>query len=984
MVSVASLSKSDEHARAKPRVSAQPASVSVVSALCQTTVSDSAISVSPTPGPRQFTLYANPFSDAAEELLVIDAGMRLTQVARNRQARWQQVEVADDGVYVEVVVATHLDGTPWAFALTMDNRIHAFELQADSTWSPGPVHLGDFGNWSGLQVQYLRDRPTTAWVFGRDELNPRLRALSPVIAEAGDPEAPRWVEQTLPGGPAPTAQFACGWQTPELGLAGPVPVLQLYVVDGEQTLTCYPLVDRAWATPVQVAQEVDRIIGVWSGMNDNLGVLFEQEATVHVWSPSDQPAPMQPVALATDFALHDAVVWQDARAMLHVYGVSNGELRVAHQTSWTTTDDGLVLPSFLSVFASGAGYVNITLPLSAGVQMFSVDAYPDAFPSQLVRREPAGAEATYAIQTQDTTTAWWSEEEVSLAGGDRRIVDRYVSTITVCDRYGAPVAGTQLALSAQSRTQVEVGASGTSWLLGPDTRVPVSTDALGRVTVRQSPAGLVLPVVQVDVPGVTDGATLDPGASVRTFLAGERPLPNHNSGFTAPALLDAKVDGDWLVPGWHDPPAPETLPTPDEVVTWCREVLSPTVPGQTGGWTLDLRRDRGPGTTGVDRLLRHETEGDLAAHLGALRELPSYRGLLPIPDVFVPDIWQGIADGALEVQMTGYDKATQAGHVFLSWLVDGIPSLFEVSLSIAEDTGAAHYVEAAFGRLGASRDRLVSWLSWGLGLDQVWQTATALRQGIGMLPTLVTEVADHFLSDLADDFFADHEELLDQALPPVLDELAGTTTGSLRDGPVLGAGERAVVTPMVEDEEALRSPHLDWLRLEVARLAAGIGSPTAPSEPTGAQDDAWTTLWNSFTGSPDGAAFDQAVDAMGSDFAALLNPDDAATLDASPLADTIGSLGRNRALLALADALRNDLLALVESLATTLTQWLDTPLEPGPEADLYRWVAATAGHSSPPAPTQGDLAVLQVAYPVTLWFTSRTGVGPFPDGTFRL
>ena len=332
--------------------------------------------------------------------------------------------------------------------------------------------------------------------------------------------------------------------------------------------------------------------------------------------------------------------------------------------------------------------------------------------------------------------------------------------------------------------------------------------------------------------------------------------------------------------------------------------------------------------------------------------------------------------------MTGYDKATQAAYVFLSWLVDGLPSLFEVSLSIAEDTGAAHYVEAAFGRLGASRDRLVSWLSWGLGLDQVWQTATALRQGIGMLPTLVTEVADHFLSDLADDFFADHEELLDQALPPVLDELAGTTTGSLRDGPVLGAGERAVVTPMVEDEEALRSPHLDWLRLEVARLAAGIGSPTAPSEPTGAQDDAWTTLWDSFTGSPDGAAFDQAVDAMGSDFAALLNPDDAATLDASPLADTIGSLGRNRALLALADALRNDLLALVESLATTLTQWLDTPLEPGPEADLYRWVAATAGHSSPPAPTQGDLAVLQVAYPVTLWFTSRTGVGPFPDGTF--
>ncbi len=187
---------------------------------------------------------------------------------------------------------------------------------------------------------------------------------------------------------------------------------------------------------------------------------------------------------------------------------------------------------------------------------------------------------------------------------------------------------------------------------------------------------------------------------------------------------------------------------------------------------------------------------------------------------------------------------------------------------------------------------------------------------------------------------------------------------------------------MVEGEEALRSPHLDWLRLEVARLAAGIGSPAASPQPTSTPDDAWTTLWNSFTGSPAGASFDQAVDAMGSDVEALLNPDDAATLEACPLTGPIGALDRNRALLVLADTLRQDLLALVESMATTLTQWLDTPLEPGPEADLYRWVAAAAGQSSPPPPTQADLAILQVAYPLTLWFTSRTGVGPFPHGTF--
>ena len=496
------------------------------------------------------------------------------------------------------MVATHLDGTPWAFALTRSSRLQAFELQADSTWKPGPVHVLDFGNWTQLQVQYLRDRPTTAWLFARHGDGTHLRALSPLIPEQGDEDGPRWIEQTLPAPPELTADWVCGWETPEQGLAGPTPVLRLYVRSDSGTLTCHPFVDRAWAEPVTFAEDVDRVLSTWSGVDENLGVAFCQGTTIQLWSPSRTPEPMPPQAVRTDVTLQDPVVWQDARAMLHVYGLSGGELRVAHQTHWGDAVDGVVLPAFLSTPTSDSRTVTLTLPLRAGVDSFAIDAYPDTFPSQVVHRTAVPVEEAYALLTQDTTTRWWSEEAISLTGGGRRIVDRYLSTVTVSDMYGGPMPAPRSRSTAESRTQVEVGPAQTTVTLGPGLRVPVTTDELGRLTVRQVPVGLTLPSIHVDVPGVRGGVRIDPTSAVRAFLAGERPLPNHTDGCTPVALRDAQVNGSWLVPGWHDAADTATLPTPDEIVTWCAQALSPVAPGQAGGWSLDLRPERDPGVAG--------------------------------------------------------------------------------------------------------------------------------------------------------------------------------------------------------------------------------------------------------------------------------------------------------------------------------------------------------------------------------------------------
>ena len=260
-------------------------------------------------------------------------------------------------------------------------------------------------------------------------------------------------------------EWACGWATPEQRLGGPEQALLLYVVDGSKRLACHPYADGDWGAPVTVSEGVDGIIGVWSGVDENLGVLFDQGSTVHLWSPSPLAGKMPPLPVPTDFALTNAVVWQDARGMMHIYGLSGGQLRVVHKTGWGATVDGVVLPEFVSVFAGTFGNINLSLPLRASVAWFAVDRFPDTFPTQFVHREGVRVEEACSILTQDTTTTWWSEETITATTDKRRVVDRYVSTITVSDRYGAPVAGAEVTLSAESRTEVEIGprAAGGPW-----------------------------------------------------------------------------------------------------------------------------------------------------------------------------------------------------------------------------------------------------------------------------------------------------------------------------------------------------------------------------------------------------------------------------------------------------------------------------------------------------------------------------------------
>ena len=334
---------------------------------------------------------------------------------------------------------------------------------------------------------------------------------------------------------------------------------------------------------------------------------------------------------------------------------------------------------------------------------FAVDRFPDTFPTQFVHREGVRVEEACSILTQDTTTTWWSEETITATTDKRRVVDRYVSTITVTDRYGAPVAGTEVTLSAESRTEVEVGAAGSRWSLATRHPGTATTDVLGRVTVRQAPTGLTLPGIHVDVPGVCNGAVLDPGAAVRTFLAGAAPSAQPHRWVHAEALLNAKVHGAWLVPGWHDPALAATLPTAGEVVTWCRQVLSPASPGAAAGWSLDLRPRRRHGdATANDSSAHHRRRPGRppgrraraavvrrrAPHPGRLHPRPLGRDRRRRPPGHRGHAGRGRPDR---------DGVLVVAHRRSPVGLRGHPL-------VAEDAGAAHYVEATFQWIGAGVD----------------------------------------------------------------------------------------------------------------------------------------------------------------------------------------------------------------------------------------------------------------------------------------
>src|SRR5436190_14838448 len=144
------------------RANRVPTSTAMRTSLVEDTVADAAVSAAG--GPRSVALYADPFREGAEGVVLVDASRRLTSLHKpDGAAGWRQDDLGGQSC-VEVVSAVHLDGTPWCFAVADDGTLRALRLQPDSTWAPGVVSAKPSG-WANLTVQYRVDRPATACVF---------------------------------------------------------------------------------------------------------------------------------------------------------------------------------------------------------------------------------------------------------------------------------------------------------------------------------------------------------------------------------------------------------------------------------------------------------------------------------------------------------------------------------------------------------------------------------------------------------------------------------------------------------------------------------------------------------------------------------------------------------------------------------------------------------------------------------------------------
>ena len=289
------------------------------------------------------------------------------------------------------------------------------------------------------------------------------------------------------------------------------------------------------------------------------------------------------------------------------------------------------------------------------------------------------------------------------------------------------------------------------------------------------------------------------------------------------------------------------------------------------GWSLDLRPD-------VERGIRQAGSDYVSTTTGRRPGRPPgrragaavvRRRAPPIPDVFIPTLGR-IAEGAL--QATEGHAGTwppRPPTVFLSWLIDGLPSGFEVTLSRRRGRRrrALRRGHVPVDRRG--RRPLVSWLSWGLGLDQVWQTATASSRASGCCrrssPSWPTTSCPTCPTTSSRTTRATSTKPSARSST----SFAGTTVGSLQDAPP-SRRRATVVTPVVGRPRSLAAV-LTWTGFDSSRpRRRQTGSPTV-APPTTTPDEAWNALWSAFT-IPTVGPFAQAVDAMGTDFETLLDP----------------------------------------------------------------------------------------------------------------
>jgi hypothetical protein len=757
-----------------------------------------------------------------------DSGQNLQPVAQNLKVS-------------EVVAAKDGDGAVNAFVVDSTNQLHQLRQNADGTW-PAPTDLGCKATNIGV-AQQVDDNDTVVSLVVCG-----VTAAGHLLLVTSDPTTGAWGHQDYPDNLA-----GVSLQLVPQHVFGDVWTLSLFAsIDGQVRAKTFnpkaqpypqqwkPFANIGGATLPNHVLDLTVVPGSYSSVEgvpllaiDTDNQLFTIQCYVDM-----NPDPYNP------YISGDAAFYQ-------VSGVEAIQASATYQA-----DD----PTKMQVYMIDATDKLWVLRQSGSTRIGQHDApmwyTPVPLDDHLLRTfTPAGANdraEVFALDTASTarslsqdpkTTQWTSLPVQQSAPPDEPAhVSSYLTTASLEDANGVPVAGARIAITSKAPATIWV--DGVAYDVGPNEPATCQTDPTGKLNIMSLAMGLDTPPLYLATDGLDQTTTVTPYQEVHDYLAGSAETLNDiQQPFDGPALKNAKgADGQWLAPDLTDdgaqavavgikqtmtlrPPSSFAASGASPAARLGRPLL--TAAGEPAtGWTMDFSDPNTPTFTPVSaqEIADHRTQlqGQL---LGSIwDDLKKFAG----------DVWHAIKKEAMTLKTLVVDAVNKTVSLTLS-IADQVGHLLDVAIDKIEDV--VHVIHTVFAAIGAEIERVVEWLRALFNWDDILNTYKVLEYYIGQqaIPQLQKVIEDH-AQPLVKGFFTrlqkDIEDHCDEmkALLEQIEQLdnQGSKKTTLAD---LAAGNLSipngqtptVAQPSIDPRAFYSHPHHNWL---FAKLLAYIEGAT--------------------------------------------------------------------------------------------------------------------------------------------------------------
>jgi hypothetical protein len=701
------------------------------------------------------------------------------------------------------------------------------------------------------------------------------------------------------------------------------------------------------------------VLGYWAASQNTLIFLFvDADSALHVWATNSassttvaRPVPNSKVTTAVGHVATDST--------LHVYSLDDSQgLWVLHQdpdTPWN--DDGTPNWSpYIPLDASVGGLASDTTPADAP-RMFALDA----------------ADYSLRFHAQDANTGMWRAGKVLQASSSAQQVTRFRTEISVTDAYGLPVPNYPITLqSASGFSAADLWIAAKTYHVDSQTPVNVTTDALGKATIAiLTTAGLATPQLSLSADGLTP-VTVQPAGGIHTYLSGQGTLnPTNNPANSSGPLPVFDANGDTLTAATVDqqPLAngvqnnPSLAATAAQGIRNAASIAVGQAPAGVVGFHLSLTDPSGPSFTVLNT--REELDAQVALH----RE-GSVGSIWDDVTGWAGDVWEGIKNGAIEIQAITVSAADQLA-TFTAKIGNYIVRGVQIAIKNLEQ--AAHFIAGVFQSILADIELVIEWLMALFDFKAIWHTKMAFEQALTTIPKTIEQLTS-LAATYTDGWFSAQQQTIDSAFAAVAENenFKGKSFSDLPSWPA-GSGSWSVAGATIADFTS--NVHHNWLFNKVISYVS-----SGPNLPPGAMDsDPWNTfVTQAQAGSTD---FVNALKTFASGAEDLFK---SPTTFAGESIPTFLGIIQDVAdgVLSLADAIANAFFGIVDEAMNSLESLFTTELDLGFLNTLWSWIADLAGYPDDDKLTVAALIALLAAVPCTVIYKLIIGASeePFPTG----